>query len=75
MKRRLETKLDRERIGRIVRARRDELNITIRQMTQDTGISNGAISRIENGKDVCIHTLLLACSYLDLRLSLQIKIK
>lgn len=75
MKRRLETKLERERIGRIVRARRNELNITILQMTQDTGISNGAISRIENGKDVCIHTLLLACIYLDLKLSLLIDAK
>lgn len=74
MKNRIDTKLERERIGRVIKARRNELHIIMRQMEAETGIARGAISRMETGKDIYVHTLILACAYLDLKISLLIDV-
>ncbi|MDE5944564.1 MAG: helix-turn-helix domain-containing protein [Rikenella sp.] len=69
MKNRLDTKLERERIGRIVRARREELRLTLRELSTESGVALGALSQLERGHNFSAHTLIRVCDTLDLRIS------
>lgn len=75
MKHRIDTKLERERIGQAIRERRNELRITLRQVELGTGICIDTVSRMENGKNFSIHTLIKICAYLDLKVSLVTEVK
>lgn len=69
MKNRLDTKLERERLGRIVRARREELRLTLRELSTESGVALGALSQLERGHNFSVHTLIRVCASLDLTLS------
>lgn len=71
MKRRIDTKLERERIGRMIRQRREELHLSVRAMSVGSGIAAGALSQLERGHNFTVHTLIRACAYLDLTIDLQ----
>lgn len=72
MKNRLDTKLERERLGRLVRQRREALRLTLRALSAESGVALGALSQLERGHNFSIHTLLRVCNYLDLSVVLRV---
>lgn len=75
MKNRLDTKLDRERIGRILRARREELRLSLRALSSESGVALGALSQLERGHNFSAHTLIRVCDSLDLVVDLCVDVK
>jgi transcriptional regulator with XRE-family HTH domain len=49
MKRSAKTLVNTEELGRAVRRKRDELNLSLRDLADETGVSASTLSRIENG--------------------------
>jgi transcriptional regulator with XRE-family HTH domain len=49
MKRSTKTLVDTEELGRAVRRKREELNFSLRDVANETGVSASTLSRIENG--------------------------
>lgn len=75
MKNRLDTKLERERIGRIIRDRREVLDLSLRDLSDESGVALGSLSQLERGHNFTVHILLRLCSILDLTLDLRIDIE
>lgn len=53
-------------IGEEIREQRKFLRLTQKQLTQGTGVSHGALSRIERGLGSSLETLIRVCDLLDL---------
>lgn len=75
MKNRLDTKLERNRIGQLVRARREELRLTLRELSTESGVALGALSQLERGHNFLVHTLIRVCAYLDLVVDLRMDVQ
>lgn len=45
------------RVGRAVRRTRCDLGLTLDEISDRSGISKGALSKIENGGNLTVHTL------------------
>lgn len=61
--------------GEIIRNRRKELNMSQEKLAEVAGKKRPYISRIENGEDVRISSLLLVANALDLTIQLTTKKK
>lgn len=75
MKNRLDSKLERNRLGRIVRERRAALRFSLQELSAETGVALGTLSQLERGHNFSVHTLIRVCACLDLVVDLRVDVQ
>jgi transcriptional regulator with XRE-family HTH domain len=58
-------KINWERLGKQLRSFREEGEITLRDVENDTGISKSQLSRVEHGKRVTAENYLAICAWME----------